>query len=60
MKITLHEISVRDLSDGFIDKNEEGVFGYKGNLDIRPAYQRELKNRLGLVKTQTLCTFELG
>ena len=41
MKITLHEISVRDLSDGFIDKNEEGVFGYKGNLDIRPAYQRE-------------------
>lgn len=41
MKIELHEISVRDLTDGYVDSQEEGVKGYHGLLDIRPKYQRE-------------------
>ena len=41
MKIELHEITVRDLTDGYKDNAEEGVVGYGGRLDIRPPYQRE-------------------
>ena len=41
MKIELREITVRELVDGYKDCKEEGVFGYGGKLDIRPAYQRE-------------------
>jgi len=41
MKIELQEITVRELSDGYQDNNEDGVVGYGGKLDIRPPYQRE-------------------
>jgi hypothetical protein len=41
MKIELYEISVRDLVEGYVDNQEEGVRGYGGRLDIRPKYQRE-------------------
>ncbi|WP_086739469.1 HNH endonuclease family protein [Erythrobacter colymbi] len=41
MKITLQNIRVADLVDGFSDKGEAGVIGYGGKLNIRPAYQRE-------------------
>lgn len=41
MKIELHETTVRELADGYFDNAEEGVRGYGGRLDIRPAYQRE-------------------
>jgi hypothetical protein len=41
MKIELKEITVRELSNGYNDNAEEGVFGYGGKLDIRPPYQRE-------------------
>jgi hypothetical protein len=41
MKIELKEISVRELTNGYINNNEEGVVGYGGNLNIRPKYQRE-------------------
>lgn len=41
MKITLKEITVRELSDGYVDNTEGGVKGYSGKLDIRPPYQRE-------------------
>ena len=41
MNIELHEIAVRDLVAGYEDKGDEGVVGYGGKLDIRPAYQRE-------------------
>jgi len=41
MKIILHEISVRDLVNGYVDNHEEGVVGYGGKLNIRPPYQRE-------------------
>jgi hypothetical protein len=41
MKIELHEIKVKDLVKGYVDNQEEGVFGYGGKLNIRPKYQRE-------------------
>jgi len=40
MKIDLHEVTVRDLVDGYKDDGAEGVVGYGGLLDIRPPYQR--------------------
>ncbi len=45
MKIELHHISVRDLSEDYRDNAEEGVTGYGGRLDIRPKYQREFVYR---------------
>lgn len=41
MQIELKEISVRDLTEGYCDRGDEGVTGYGGRLDIRPPYQRE-------------------
>jgi hypothetical protein len=41
MKIELKEVAIRALTDGYEDKDEEGVRGYGGRLNIRPAYQRE-------------------
>lgn len=41
MKIDLHKIKVRDLFDGYVNSDEEGVKGFGGKLDIRPKYQRE-------------------
>ena len=41
MKIELHEIPVRDVVNGYIDSAENGVVGYGGKLNIRPAFQRE-------------------
>ena len=41
MKIELKEITAREVADGYLDGDEEGVVGYGGLLDIRPKYQRE-------------------
>jgi hypothetical protein len=41
VKIELHEIAVREIAEGYVDSDEEGVVGYGGRLDIRPKYQRE-------------------
>ncbi len=43
MKIDMHEISVKNIFEGYKDlSNEEGgVFALNGNLTCRPAYQRE-------------------
>ena len=41
MKIELHEITVREVAENYIDNAEEGVVGYNGKLNIRPKYQRE-------------------
>ncbi len=41
MKIVLRNIKVSELVEGYEDKAEEGVRGYGGRLNIRPAYQRE-------------------
>lgn len=41
MQIKLKHIKIRDLFDGYKDSGDDGVVGYGGMLDIRPAYQRE-------------------
>lgn len=41
MKINLHEIPVREVVNGYVDSAENGVVGYGGRLNIRPAFQRE-------------------
>lgn len=41
MKITLTEIPIRDVYKGYLDQKDDGVVGYDGKLNIRPAYQRE-------------------
>lgn len=41
MKITLKEIAIKEVVEGYSDSQEEGVFGYSGKLNIRPKYQRE-------------------
>lgn len=42
MNIVEHEILIKDLVDGYVDNQENGVFGFHGKLNIRPPYQREL------------------
>jgi len=41
MEIKLKEIKVREVIDGYINNDEDGVIGYGGKLNIRPKYQRE-------------------
>jgi len=41
MEIKLKEILVRDVTNGYINNEEDGVVGYGGKLNIRPKYQRE-------------------
>lgn len=40
MKIELHNIPVKEVFNGYKDMDDDGVVGYGGKLDIRPAYQR--------------------
>jgi hypothetical protein len=55
MNIELHEILIKDLVNGYIDNQEEGVYGYGGRLNIRPKYQREFvykdKQRDAVIET---------
>lgn len=57
MKIKLHAIPVRDVAEGYKDSAENGVVGYGGRLDIRPAFQREFiykdKQRDEVINTVT-------
>ncbi|MCK5466293.1 DUF262 domain-containing protein [Candidatus Parcubacteria bacterium] len=57
MKIELKKITVRELTNGFEDNDENGVVGYGGKLDIRPPYQREFiykdKQRDAVIDTIT-------
>lgn len=41
MTIKLTEITIRELVEGYINEEEEGVFAYHGLLNVRPKYQRE-------------------
>ena len=41
MEITPIEITVRELTEGYLDSGESGVVAYGGKLDVRPPYQRE-------------------
>ncbi len=55
MKIELQKIKVKEIFDGYIDSEEEGVVGYGGKLNIRPKYQREFvyneKQRNAVIET---------
>jgi Protein of unknown function DUF262/HNH endonuclease len=55
MKIELKEITVKQLTNGYQDNEENGVVGYDGKLDIRPPYQREFvygdKERKAVIDT---------
>ncbi len=57
MKIEFKEITVRELTNGFEDNEENGVVGFGGKLDIRPPYQREFiyndKQRDAVINTVT-------
>lgn len=57
MKIELHHITVRDLTKGYVDNNENGVRAYDGKLDVRPPFQREFvykeKQRDAVIDTLT-------
>lgn len=41
MEIALRNIKVKEIVNSFENKQEEGVIGFGGKLNIRPAYQRE-------------------
>ena len=55
MEIALREVTVRELTAGYADREELGVVGFGGKLDIRPAYQREFiyneKQRAAVIDT---------
>ena len=57
MNIELHKITVRELTRGYADNNENGVRAYGGRLDVRPPYQREFvygeKERDAVIDTLT-------
>ena len=57
MNIELHKITVRELTKGYADNNENGVLAYSGRLDVRPPYQREFvygeKERDAVIDTLT-------
>lgn len=41
LKIELREITIGEIVNGYKDSGLDGVVGYNGKLNIRPAYQRE-------------------
>lgn len=41
MTIKQMEVTVGEITKGYTNNDEQGVRGYDGRLDIRPAYQRE-------------------
>lgn len=57
MQIVLKEITVREVANGYQDSAENGVTGYGGKLNIRPAFQREFvygeKERNAVLDTVT-------
>jgi hypothetical protein len=55
MEIKQKEITIRELTEGYTDLGDEGVYGYGRLLDIRPPYQREFiykdKQRDDVIRT---------
>jgi hypothetical protein len=41
MKIELKQVPIREVVNGYLNDEEEGVVAYGGNLNVRPKYQRE-------------------
>lgn len=58
MKIEMHRVPIRELVKQYLDDPATGsVTAYDGNLDVRPAYQREFvyneKQRVAVIDTVT-------
>ena len=55
MKIELHDIKIKDIFNCYQDSQENGVVGFGGKLNIRPAFQREFvykeKQRNAVIET---------
>lgn len=55
MDIELKQISIKEVTEGYLNDDEEGVIGYSGKLNIRPKYQREFvykeKQRDAVIET---------
>jgi hypothetical protein len=55
MKIELKEITIKEVSNKYLNDEEEGVVGYNGKLNIRPKYQREFvykdKQKFAVIET---------
>ena len=55
MTIKQISVTVRDITQGYVNNDEQGVRGYNGLLDIRPPYQREFiyndKEQQAVIKT---------
>ena len=55
MRIELHELTVREIAENYLDSAENGVTAYNGRLNIRPKYQREFvydeKKRNAVIET---------
>jgi 5-methylcytosine-specific restriction endonuclease McrA len=41
MTIDLHEITIKEIANGYVDNQVEGAYAYDKKLNIRPKYQRE-------------------
>ncbi len=58
MQIKEVKITIRELTKGYVDNQESGVFAYDGKLNVRPPYQREFiygeKERNAVVDTAFL------
>lgn len=63
MQIVINTVKVKDLVNGYLDNDEDGVFGFDGKLNIRPPYQREFvydnKKRDAVINT-VIKEFPLG
>ena len=55
MTIKQLEVTVGEITSGYINSEEQGVRGYGGLLDIRPPYQREFiyneKEQIAVITT---------
>lgn len=55
MQIRLEEHTIREIINGYVDSAENGVVGFGGKLNIRPAFQREFvykeKERNAVIET---------
>ena len=45
MEIKLFDIKIKDVFNEYVDSQENGVVGFGGKLNIRPAFQREFVYR---------------
>lgn len=55
MKIEHRNFTIKEISNNYVDNAEDGVMGFDGKLNIRPAYQREFvykdKQRSAVIET---------